>query len=139
MESGVSSATAVPCTPPGPRSGTPARHGDDQGRALFTHTHVAISETLSLQPDGSGPTLRAGGTWEQHFDYATPGDITTKTERDTGLNIRVSGPGVGTVLMNAGYESWDFEGDYGPHHGNLLPDFDAAFLRVCDAFEALGA
>ena len=55
------------------------------------------------------------------------------------MNIRVAGPGVGTVLQNIGIESWDFDGNYLFHNGSLLPDFDAAFLKVCDAFAELGA
>jgi hypothetical protein len=114
------------------------RHGDENGLALWGHAHVDISEILSLHPDGSGPTLKAGGTWEQHFDYGTPGDFSTRIQRDTGLNIRISAPGVGTVLQNIGIESWDADGNYLFHNGSLLPDYEAAFLQVCDAFEELG-
>ena len=115
------------------------RHGDENGLGLWSRSTVQIRETLSLQPDGSGPTLSAGGSWEQHFEYGTPGDVSTRIERDTGLNIRVWGAGVGTVLQNVGVETFDIDGNYGFHHGSLLPDFDAAFLQICHAFEDLGA
>ena len=115
------------------------RHGDDEGLALWSRASVEIRETLSLQPDGSGPTLHAAGLWAEHFDYGTPGDASTRVERDTGMNIRISGPGVGVVLRNVGIEAFDIEDNRLIAHGNLLEDWDAAFLRVCDAFEALGA
>jgi hypothetical protein len=115
------------------------RHGDEDGLALWSRSEVQIRETLSLQPDGSGPTLSAGGSWAERFDYATPGDVSTRIERDTGLNLRVWGPGVGTVLQNIGIETFDIEDNRLVAHGSLLSDWDAAFLQVCDAFEELGA
>ena len=45
------------------------RRGSPCGRT----SHVAIRETLSLQPDGSGPTMRAVGTWSSTSTTATPG------------------------------------------------------------------
>ena len=114
------------------------RHGDENGLGLWSRATVQIRESLSLQPDGSGPTLAAAGLWAEHFEYLTPGDASTRIERDTGLNIRVSGPGVGVVLRNVGVEAFDIEDNWLYGHGALL-DPDTAFLRVCDAFEELGA
>jgi hypothetical protein len=115
------------------------RHGDEDGLGLWSRSQVDIREILSLQPDGSGPTLTAEGHWAERFDYLTPGDVSTRIERDTGLNIRISGPGVGTVLQNIGIETFDIEDNRLVAHGSLLADWDAAFATVCDAFEELGA
>ncbi|MFL5650166.1 MAG: hypothetical protein ACJ777_02715 [Chloroflexota bacterium] len=114
------------------------RHGDEDGLGLWSRAHVDIREVLSLQPDGSGPTLTAGGHWAQHYEYLTPGDVSTRVERNTGMNIRVSGPGVGSVLRNVGVETFDIDGNRLVAHGSLL-EGDAAFGAVCDAFAELGA
>ena len=117
------------------------RHGDENGLGLWSRSHVEIRETLSLQPDGSGPTLTAVGLWAERFDYGTPGDFSTRVERDTGLDIRVTGAGVGMVLHNVGVMTVDIDDNIlfiaGDHP--LVDDFDATFAKVCDAFEALGA
>lgn len=115
------------------------RHGDADGLGLWSRAHVEIRETLSLQPDGSGPTLTGSGHWAEHFDYLTPGDASTRIERDTGMNIRVSGPGVGTVFRNVGVEVFDIEDDRLVANGSLLTDWDAALAKVCGAFAELGA
>ena len=117
------------------------RHGDEDGIGLWSRSHVEIRETLSLQPDGSGPTLNAVGLWAEHFDYPTPGDMATRVERDTGLVMRVNGPGVGLVLHDVGAVTVDIEDNVFSSHGQhpLYEDFEAAFAKVCDAFEAIGA
>ena len=51
------------------------RHGDENGVGLWSRAHVEIRETLSLQSDGSGPTLTAVGLWAERYDYLTPGDV----------------------------------------------------------------
>ena len=117
------------------------RHGDENGIALWSRSHVEIRETLSLQPDGSGPTLTAVGLGAERFDYPTPGDASTRIERDTGLEILVTGPGVGMVLHDVGVMTVDIDDNvlssHGPHP--IWDDVDAAFAKVCDAFAELGA
>jgi len=117
------------------------RHGDENGVGLWSRSHVEIRETLSLQSDGSGPTLTAVGLWAERFDYLTPGDVSTRIERDTGLDTRVTGAGVGQVLHHVGVVIVDIEDNVLFEQGQhpLLDDFDAEFAKVCDAFAELGA
>jgi hypothetical protein len=118
------------------------RHGDDNGLALWTQSNAQIQETLSLQPDGSGPTLRAVMQEAEHFDYSTPGDVSTRSEKDTGVYMRITGAGVGLVLGDVGVQLFDLDDNWlAPGHGHhpIHADVDAAFARVCDAFQALGA
>ncbi|MFL5650165.1 MAG: hypothetical protein ACJ777_02710 [Chloroflexota bacterium] len=117
------------------------RHGDQHGLALWSRSQGDVPETFSMQPDGSGPTLRATGSFEIHYDYGVPGDGSTRTARWTGIDLKVVGRGVGLVLHDVGVKTFDIDGEvifrHGPHP--VVDDFDGAFQKVCDAFEALGA
>ncbi len=120
---------------------TLTRHGDSDGLALWSKQHAEIRETLSLQPDGSGPTLAGIGMFEESYAYTTPGDLSTRTDRYSGLDVQVTGPGVGLVLHDVGVKTFDIDGNvlsmFGPHP--VVEDFEGAFQHVCDAFEELGA
>ena len=121
---------------------TQRRYGDANGLALRTMQHVLGRETLSLTPDFSGPTLAAAGAFEEVFEYGVPGDISTpRTDRYTGMDVRITGPGVGLVLHDIGIKTFDIDDNvlfaHGPHP--VVEDFDGAFAKVCDAFAALGA
>lgn len=115
---------------------TQRRFGDETGRALATIQHVDIRETLSLSADGTGPTLRAAGHFQEHFEYAIPGDLSSRTDTYTGLDVRVTGPGVGLVLHDVGVKTFDIDDNvlaaHGPHP--VVEDFEAAFAKICDAF-----
>ena len=50
------------------------RFGDENGLALQTNGHVYIRETLSLTPDGSGPTLQGIGQFT--ITSSTPSPVT---------------------------------------------------------------
>jgi hypothetical protein len=117
------------------------RFGDANGLALHSKSHVAITETLSLTPDFSGPTLAAAGRLEETFEYGTPGDLATRTDRYTGIDVIVTGPGVGLVLHDVGVKTFDIDDDvlsaHGPHP--VVVDADGAFAKICDAFATLGA
>ena len=117
------------------------RYGDANGLALKTTQHVDIRGILSLSPDMSGPTLRGAGHFQEHFEYLVPGDISTRTDKYSGLDVRVTGPGVGLVLHDVGVKVFDIDDNLlfagGPHP--VVEDFEAAFASICDAFAALGA
>jgi hypothetical protein len=120
---------------------TLTRHGDADGRAMWSKAHVEIKDELSMQPDGSGPTMRAVGLFEESFAYSIPGDASTRTDRYTGLDVSITAPGYGLVLRDAGVKTFDIDDNvllrHGPHP--VVDDFDAAMQNVCDAFAALGA
>jgi hypothetical protein len=80
-----------------------------------------VNETLSLSPDGSGPTLSvtAHDSW---WGLADPLVV-------HGLGYKVSAPGTGVIAVIAGLD--DIEGN---HHGVLrLIDDPAAAAAACDA------
>jgi len=117
------------------------RYGDENGLALRTVSHVNIRGTLGLEPDLSGINLFGGANYQEHFEYGTPGDLSTRTSRITGWDTRASAPGVGLILHDAGVKTYDIEDNllfaHGPHP--VADDFEAAFARLCVAFEELGA
>jgi hypothetical protein len=112
---------------------------DLDGRQLYSTTHRDIRETLSLNADGSGPTLRAFGHFMSEFQFGTPGDISTRTESFKGNDVTIVGPGVGLVLHDVGLKTYDIDDNlilaHGPHP--VAEDFEAAFQNVCAAFEKL--
>ena len=120
---------------------TQTRNGDADGLALSTRVRVVVDELLTLEPDGSGPAIRAFGYMTQYYEYGVPGDISTRTQRFTGVDVHVTAPSVGLILHDTGLKVFDIEDNvllaHGPHP--LLVDFDGAFQRVCDAFKELGA
>jgi hypothetical protein len=117
------------------------RFGDESGLGLHSTGHADIRETLSLTPDGSGPTLQGIAHFTQHFEYAIPGDLSSRTERFTGIDVTVTGAGVGLVIHDVGIKSFDIEDNvllaHGPHP--VLDDFEGTFAKLCDAFAAMGA
>jgi len=81
-----------------------------------------VSLTLSLSPNGSGPTL--SGTGHQNWWGLPDGPLAVH-----GLNTKVSAPGIGVIAIIAGYD--DIEGN---HHGVLrFIDDPAVAAAVCDA------
>lgn len=120
---------------------TQRRYGDANGLALRTVQHVDIRGTLGFNPDLSGKVLRGAGHFQETFEYLVPGDISTRTDRYTGLDVRVTGPGVGLVLHDVGIKVFDIEDNVlfarGPHP--IVNDFEAAIASLCDAFESIGA
>ena len=113
------------------------RWGDAEGRALHSHGVANVSETLALNPDGTGRTGSAVGRFSQRFSYAVPGDLSTRVEVFSGSDVSVVVPGTGLVLHDVGVKSFDIDDNvlfaHGPHE--LLEDFDGAFAKVCDAFQ----
>ena len=110
------------------------------GLALRTLQHVDIRETLSLSADGTGPTLRGLAHFEEHFEYPIPGDLSSRTDTYTGLDLHVTGPGVGLVVHDVGLKTFDIDDNvlaaHGPHP--ILEDFEGTFAQLCDAFAVTG-
>jgi hypothetical protein len=117
------------------------RYGDAQGRALKTIQHVDIRGVLGFEPDLSGPNLTGAGVFQETYYYGIPGDLSTRTDRYTGLDVRVTGPGVGLVVHDVGVKTFDIDDNllfaHGPHP--VVDDFEAAFAPICPALEAIGA
>jgi hypothetical protein len=103
--------------------------------------HVDSRETLTLSPDGTGPALAGSAHFEEQFDYIVPGDLASRTDRYSGLDVLVTGPGVGLVIHDVGLKNFDIDDNvllaHGPHP--LLADFEGTFAKLCDAFAAMGA
>jgi hypothetical protein len=116
------------------------RYGDAAGLALRTMQHVDIRETLTLSPDGSGPALAGTAHFEEQFHYLVPGDLASRTDRSSGLDVHVTGPGVGLVIHDVGLKTFDIDDNillaHGPHP--LLADFEGAFAKLCAAFAEMG-
>jgi hypothetical protein len=98
---------------------------------LVERRHVAASldGTWSLSPDGSGPTVRIGGNWSIWTVWTTPGDDSTAVETSSsGNDFKVSAPGFGVILHDAGLTYPD-----GTHHGvagELTPAVKAALCTA---------
>ena len=120
---------------------TQRRFGDANGLALVTIQHFMGRDTISMQPDGSGPTISGGGTFKEEFRYAIPGDLSTRTDRYSGVDVRYNAPGYGLVFHDTGTKMFDIDGNVLMLHGQhpVVEDFDATFQKICDAFEAIGA
>jgi hypothetical protein len=101
---------------------------------LITHRHVvgALNATLSLSPTGEGPTIRATGHWNWWSVWAVPGgndDDAVTTE--SGLDLRLSGPGLGSGFHISGRFLPD-----GTTHVLFTAFTDEAFAAVCAALGA---
>jgi len=117
------------------------RYGDENGLALKTIQHVNTKGVLGLEPDLSGPNLNTVGYFQETFEYAVPGDLSTRTDRYTGLDVFIIGPGVGLVVHDVGIKTYDIDDNLlfakGPHP--VAEDFEAAFAGVCPALKEMGA
>ena len=117
------------------------RYGDENGLALKAVQHVNIKGVVGLEPDLSGPNLNTVGLFQETYRYAVPGDLSTRTDRYTGLDVRFSGPGVGLVVHDVGIKTFDIDDNVlfakGPHP--VVEDFETAFAGVCPALEEMGA
>ena len=120
---------------------TQRRYGDANGLALKTVAHVDIRGILGFEPDLSGPNLAGRGIFQETYYYLVPGDLSSRTDRYTGLDVKLTGPGVGLVVHDVGVKTFDIDDNvlfmHGPHP--VVEDFEGAFVGVCPALEAIGA
>jgi hypothetical protein len=121
---------------------TQRRYGDENGLALKTVAHADIRGILGFEPDLSGPNLTGRGIYQQTYYYIVPGDLSSRTVRYTGIDVRITGPGVGLVVHDVGVKTFDIDDNvlfaHGPHP-LVEEDFESAFAGVCPALEAIGA
>jgi hypothetical protein len=81
--------------------------------AVKRHVAARLDGTWSLSPTGSGPTVKISGYWSVWTAWTTPGDDSTLVEyRSSGNDFKVSAPGFGVILHDAGVTYAD-----GTHHG----------------------
>ena len=102
--------------------------------------HVDIRETFSLSADGTGPTVRVFVHIQHDFEYLIPGDLSSRTETFTGVDVHNTAPGVGLIVHDVGLKTFDIDGNllaaHGPHH--MLEDFEGSLAKLCDAFAVIG-
>jgi hypothetical protein len=84
-----------------------------------------LTGTWSLSPIGQGPTVALDGSWNWWIRLAVPGDESTGELTSHGTDLRVSGPGLGGLIHDAGISYPDET-----HHG---------IARFFDTPEAAGA
>ena len=100
-----------------------------------------IKGVLGLEPDLSGPNLNTVGLFQETYRYAVPGDLSTRTDRYTGLDVQLIGPGVGLVVHDVGIKTFDID-DNVLFAKVRIPSWRtsrAAFVGVCPALEEMGA
>jgi hypothetical protein len=115
---------------------TQRRWGDANGLALKTLQHFKGEDTVSLNADMSGPTLRGAGQFTEVFEYAVPGDLSTRTDTYRGLDVKYVGQGVGLVIHDVGTKSFDIDDNVLFLHGQhpvVTEGYEAAFSRFCPA------
>ena len=84
-----------------------------------------LTGTWSLSPIGQGPTVALDGSWNWWIRLAVPGDESTGELTSHGTDLRVSGPGLGGLIHDAGISYPDET-----HHG---------IARFFDTPQAAGA
>ena len=111
------------------------RVGDSEGRALTTLGTTRIGDRLSRSPAFDGIVGMARGTWTDFYEYGVPGDLSSRVVTRRGVDVILTIPGQGMVVLDAGIKSWDIEDNilfaHGPH--DLIEDIEGAFAKACDA------
>ena len=139
-------AEAIPCDDgwiyaTGIARDTLRRIGDADGRALTTLGTTRIDDTLSRSPAFDGIVGSARGSWTDFYEYGVPGDLSSRVVTRRGVELVLTIPGQGMVVLDAGIKSWDIEGNIlfarGPH--DLVEDIDGAIGRACDALAGTAA
>ena len=111
------------------------RVGDAEGLALTTLGTTRIHDRLSRSPAFDGTVGSARSSWTDFYEYHVPGDLSSRTVTRRGVDVILTIPGQGMVVLDAGIRSWDIDDNilfaHGPH--NLVEDIDGAVARTCDA------
>ena len=85
--------------------------------AVKRHVESSVAGTWSLSPTGAVPTVKITGHWSVQTVWTTPGDDSTLVEtKSSGNDFKVSAPGFGVILHDAGVTYAD-----GTHHGVSAP------------------
>jgi hypothetical protein len=77
------------------------------------------------------------GRFTQRFEYAIPGDLSSRTRSPDGSTV--TGAGVGLVFHEVGIKAIDIDDNVLLVHGPHPIHDEGAWLQVCDAFAAMGA
>src|SRR4029078_4386074 len=97
------------------------RYGDANGLALKTVVHVDIRGILGFEPDLSGPNLAGRGSCQQTYSSLVPGHLSTRTDLYTGLDVKLTAPGVGLIVHDVGVKTFDIDDNvlfvHRPPHG----------------------
>jgi hypothetical protein len=81
--------------------------------AVKRHVAASLDGTWSLSPTGAGRTVKISGHSSIWSVWTTPGDDSTVVEyRTSGNDFKVSAPGFGVIVHDAGLTYPD-----GTHHG----------------------
>jgi hypothetical protein len=95
------------------------------------HVVASLDGTWSLSPTGAGPTVKISGYWSFWTVWTTPGDDATAVDTSSsGNDFKVSAPGFGLILHDAGHTYPD-----GTHHGvtaefPFTPEVEAALCAA---------
>ena len=99
--------------------------------AVKRHVAASLDGTWSLSPTGAEPTVKISGYWSIWTVWTTPGDDSTLVEyRSSGNDFKVSAPGFGVILHDAGVTYAD-----DTHHGvsdqfPFTPEVEAALCAA---------
>lgn len=99
--------------------------------AVRRHVVARLEGTLSLSATGAGPTVAVSASWSIWTTWTTPGDDSTAIETsNSGNDLKVSAPGYGVILHDAGLTYPD-----GSHHGLAvqIPPTPEAAAALCSA------
>ena len=115
------------------------RVSDAEGRALTSQLFVQARDTVSRSPTMDGTVAWGVGQFYVSFDWAVPGDQSTRTSVLHGADTSVTVPGQGLLLHQVGVISYDIDDNLlfarGVHP--IVDDADAAFeqlfTQTCDA------
>lgn len=111
------------------------RIGDAEGRALAAFETVRIDDRLSRTAAFDGIVGSARGIWTDAYEYGVPGDLSSRVVTRRGVDVILTIPGQGMVVLDAGIKSWDIDDNIlfarGPHA--LVEDIEGAFAAACDA------
>jgi hypothetical protein len=94
------------------------------------HVAASLAGTWSLSPTGAGPTVTISGNFSTWTVWTTPGDDSTQVETASGSDFKISAPGFGVILHDAGRTYPD-----GTHHGvtaefPFTPEVEAALCAA---------
>jgi hypothetical protein len=103
---------------------------------LVVQRHIAASldGTWSLSPTGAGPTVKISAHSSTQTTWTTPGDDSTAVDTKlSGNDFKVSAPGFGVILHDAGLTYPD-----GTHHGIVgqIPFTPEVAATLCAALSS---
>jgi len=108
------------------------RVSDSEGRALSSQLFVQARDVVSRSPEMDGLLGRGMGQFSVSFEWAVPGDLSTRTSILHGADLLLTVPGHGMLLHQVGVISYDFEDNLlfarGVHP--IVDDADAAFEQL---------